>query len=270
MLCLAYGVFHCFVTFDCLLWAVAVVLYTDCTSFPHRCSPTGSVLSFSHNSTFLSLAVRACMYARLVSLDFSTLGLFPVAVAENSIRNASVGGVAASKTLFFACTYTHLLHAHFTAHIRTPSCVCTYTCGSSAWKGSLHVRHISPSRLLPSHVSSILAVPWRSLRDHSRLRPHRRSRPHVLSVLTRLKSAGHAPLRTCIAKFGYPTKSDAQKVRQEYFRGWWHDAHQRSGPEYLRLLENHEREHKPIRCSHSVWILCFARFSLVMQSGNRC
>ena len=105
--------FIVFVTFDCLLWAVAVVLYTDCTSFPHRCSPTGSVLSFSHNSTFLSLAVRACMYARLVSLDFSTLGLFPVAVAENSIRTASVGGVAASKTLFFACTYTHLLHAHF-------------------------------------------------------------------------------------------------------------------------------------------------------------
>ena len=62
----------------------------------------------------------------------------------------------------------------------------------------------------------------------------------------------------------------SQKVRQEYFREWWHDAHQRSGPEYLRLLENHEREHKPIRCSHSVWILCFARFSLVMQSENRC
>ena len=75
--------------------------------------------------------------------------------------------------------------------------------------GSLHVCHISPSRLLPSHVSFILAVPWRSLRDHSRLRPHRRSRPHVLAVLTRPKSAGHAPLRTCIAKFGYLTKSDA-------------------------------------------------------------
>ena len=98
---------------------------------------------------------------------------------------------------------------NFSAHIRTSSCVCTYTHGSSAWKGSLHVRHISPSRLLPSQVSFILAVPWRSLRDHSRLRPHRRSRPHVLAVLTRPKSAGHAPLRTCIAKFGYLTKSDA-------------------------------------------------------------
>ena len=65
---------------------------------------------------------------------------------------------------------------------------------------------ISPS---PFHVSSILAVPWRSPRDHSRLRPHWRSRPHVLAVHTCPESAGHAPLHTSIAKFGYLTKSDA-------------------------------------------------------------
>ena len=35
----------------------------------------------------------------------------------------------------------------------------------------------------------------------------------------------------------------AQGVRQDHFRGWWHDAHQRSEPQFLRLLENHEREH---------------------------
>ena len=41
------------------------------------------------------------------------------------------------------CTYTHLVHALFllhslSAHIRTSSCVCTYTHGSSVWKGLLH------------------------------------------------------------------------------------------------------------------------------------
>ena len=56
---------------------------------------------------------------------------------------------------------------------------------------------------------SILAVPWRSLRDHSRLRLHWLRHPHDLAVLSRPKSAGHAPLRTCIAKFGYLTRSDA-------------------------------------------------------------
>ena len=31
------------------------------------------------------------------------------------------------------------------------------------------------------------------------------------------------------------------------------------------LSKTHEREHWPIRCSHSVWILCFARFSFVIM-----
>ena len=67
----------------------------------------------------------------------------------------------------------------------------------------------SLSLLLPSHVSPTLAVPARSHRDHSRRRPHRRSRPHVLAAVPRPESAGHGPLRTCIAKFGYLAKSDA-------------------------------------------------------------
>ena len=62
--------------------------------------------------------------------------------------------------------------------------------------------HISPSRLLQSHVSPILAVPWRSLRDHSWL-----WRPNVLAVLTCLESAGHAHFRTSSEKFGYLAKS---------------------------------------------------------------
>ena len=69
-------------------------------------------------------------------------------------------------------------------------------------QGSLHMRHMSPSRFLQSHVSPILAVPWRSLRDHSWL-----WRPHVLAVLTCPASARHAHLRTSSEKFGYLAKS---------------------------------------------------------------
>ena len=69
---------------------------------------------------------------------------------------------------------------------------------------------ISPSRLLPSHVSPVFfAVPARSLRDHSWLRLHWRPHLHDLAVFSRPKSAGHAPLRICIAKFGYLARSDA-------------------------------------------------------------
>ena len=59
------------------------------------------------------------------------------------------------------------------------------------------------------------------------------------------------------------------KLRLCDFRGWWHDAHQRSGPQHLRLLKHHAREHWTIRCSHSVWILCFARFSWWFCSSYR-
>ena len=61
----------------------------------------------------------------------------------------------------------------------------------------------------PSLVSWFtLAVLARSLRDDSRLRLHWRSHPHDLAVLSRPKSAGHAPRRICIAKFGYLARSD--------------------------------------------------------------
>ena len=73
----------------------------------------------------------------------------------------------------------------------------------------LRSRLLGRSRLLPSHVSPVFDIPARSLRDHSRQRLHWRSRPHVLAEPSRPKSAGHAPLRTCIAKFGYLARSDA-------------------------------------------------------------
>ena len=114
------------------------------------------------------------------------------------------------------CTYTHLLHAHFfcaqRAHsvLRTSSCVSHTRKAQVSWKRCLsHECHFSPSRLLPSHVSPTLAVSARSLRDHSRQRLHWRSRPRVLAELSRPESEGHAQLRTCIAKLGYLTKSDA-------------------------------------------------------------
>ena len=101
------------------------------------------------------------------------------------------------------------------------------------------------------------------------LRPHWRSRPHVLAELSRPESAGHAPLRTCIAKFGHLAKSEANTgcVPNEFDKiTSVDDTMLINDPNhsFLRCLENHEREHWTIRCSHSVWVLCFARFSLVI------
>ena len=73
----------------------------------------------------------------------------------------------------------------------------------------------------------------------------------------------------------------AQRVRQDHFCRWWHDAHQRSELRlHLWLLENHTREHWTVGCSLNVWSLCFARFSWWVfssgrkqrqhASGNRC
>ena len=64
---------------------------------------------------------------------------------------------------------------------------------------------VSLSRLLPSHVSPVSAVPLRPLQHPLSV--------HNLAVLHRLKSAGHAPLRTWIEKFGYLAKSDANTLR---------------------------------------------------------
>ena len=61
-----------------------------------------------------------------------------------------------------------------------------------------------------------------------------------------------------------PHRFLAQGVRWENFRGRWHDAHQRSRPQYLRLLENHTREHRTMRSSHSVWSLCFETLLMVI------
>ena len=114
------------------------------------------------------------------------------------------------------CTHTHLSRAHFfcaePTHcvLRTSSCVSHTRMAQVSVKRCLHMCHTSPSRLLSSDDSPIfLAVPARSLRDQSRLRLHWLWQPHDLAVLSRPESAGRAPLRTCIAKFGWLARSDA-------------------------------------------------------------
>ena len=93
--------------------------------------------------------------------------------------------------------------------LRTSSCV-SHTGWLKVLKRCLSREcHTSPSRLLASHVSPISLFLARSLRDHSRLRLHRRSHPLDLAVYSRPLSAGHAPLRTCIATFGYLAKPGA-------------------------------------------------------------
>ena len=136
-------------------------------------------------------------------------------------------------------THKFLLHS-LSAHIRTSSCVCTHTHGSSAWKGS--IAHVWFTCLPP-------AVPARSLRDRSRLRLHWRPLPLDLAVLSRPKSAGHAPLRTCIAKFGYLAESDANTGYEpkEFDKisavDDGEDAHQLSEPQFSDFSKNtHENK----------------------------
>ena len=105
------------------------------------------------------------------------------------------------------CAYTHLLHTHFfccTVCLRTSAHLhaCEHTRMAQVHEKGVRCMCacLSLSRLLPSHVSPVSAVPVHPLRLlHS---------VHNLAVLSP-KSAGHAPLRTCIEKFGYLTKSHA-------------------------------------------------------------
>ena len=113
------------------------------------------------------------------------------------------------------CAHSLVARACFCAQrahcvLRTSSRVSHTRIAQVSWKRCLlHMCHFSPSRILLSHDSLNLVVPWRSLRDHSRLRRHQVSHRHDLAVLSRPKSGGHAPLRICIAKFGYLAKSHA-------------------------------------------------------------
>ena len=103
------------------------------------------------------------------------------------------------------CTYTHLLHAQFSAY---SACTvkfahfhaCAHTrLAQVSVKRCLHMCLFSPSRFLHTHGSPVFAVPARSLRRHVLVR--------VLAELSRPKSAGQAHLRTSTEEFGYLAKS---------------------------------------------------------------
>ena len=151
-------------------------------------------------------------------------------------------------------THTHLLYGNFCAALTLRvNFAHSHACHTHAWLKDVRSAHVVislSSHLLPSHVSPILApaVPWRSLREHSRPRPHRLWRPRFPAELSRPESAGqaHSARGRAVWLSGQVRAQQrlwAQKVRQEYFRRWWRNAHQRSGPQFLWLLENHEREH---------------------------
>ena len=193
---------------------------------------------------------------------YSTVGIFdPASTVERHLVSKVYIHSPVARTFF--CTWR--VHSHMC----TSSCVCAYTHGSSHVKKRclLHVCHVAPSRLIPSHVSPVIAVPARSLRHHVPV--------HHLDEFSRPKSAGDAQLRTCTEKFGHLAKSDAnqhmlwaQACRQDHFCGQWHNAHWRSRPQHLWPLENYRREQRTIRCSYKVWNLCFARFSWCFCSSS--
>ena len=135
---------------------------------------------------------------------FSTLFLKRISYTCNSnhrVYDGSVHTLTCCTHIFLRTGRTLRTSAHF-------SCV-SHTHGSSSWKKCVsHECLCSLSRLLPSHVSPVCAVlvrlPWHHL---SVL---------FLAVRSRPESAGHAPLRTCIAIFGYLAKSDAHTQKHDF------------------------------------------------------
>ena len=103
-----------------------------------------------------------------------------------------------------------------------------YTHGSSVRRMRMSSLFDLVFSLLMFHPSPS-AVPWRSLRDDSRLRPHRRTRPHHPAELSRPKSAGqaHSARGWAVWLPGQVHSSHilwAQGVGQDCFRGRWHDT----------------------------------------------
>ena len=188
-------------------------------------------------------------------------------VATTVCKTVRVLHSLVARTLF-CCTVCPRTSAHLHACART-------RVAQVFVKRCLHMCRFSASRFLPSHVSLILAVPARSFRDHSRLRLHWRSRPHVLAVLTCPNSAGHAQLRTCIAKFGYLAKSDANTGCEpnefDKITSVDSDTMLIDDPDLNEISDfsKNTREQRTIRCSHNVGILCFARFSWWFCSSDR-
>ena len=168
-------------------------------------------------------------------------------------------------THLHACTFTH------------GSSVCKKVCCMRMWLISISP---SPFSCFTLHPCSSLTVTSRPLSRLWRPRLPCRTVPDP-------KKRGSSALPHERRGVWLPGRSHAvhrlwaQRVRQDHFCGQWHDAHWRSRPQWnLWLLEKHTREHRTVRCSQSVWSLCFARFSWWFcsserkqrkhASGNRC
>ena len=125
-----------------------------------------------------------------------------------------------------------------------------YTHGSRCLRCA---RHISPSHLLPSHVSStVFAVPARSLR-------------HLVPVCTfprrtvpDPKSAGQAHFRTSGEEFCYladPTHSTGYEPKEFDRLVLQTETRLYNDPNYDNISDfskKHTREHWTVRCSHNV------------------
>ena len=110
------------------------------------------------------------------------------------------------------CTHTHLSHAHYSAHnALTTYFAHLHACHIDVWL-KCHEKSVCCTCVIPLHLALSTLMFHQSLlfldghSETTRQRLHWRPHPHDLAVLSRPASAGHAPLRICITKFGFLTK----------------------------------------------------------------
>ena len=150
------------------------------------------------------------------------------------------------------CTHTHLSHAHVSAHSAlTAYFAHLHACHIRAWlKGVEKVfAHVS-SLFMSLSPFSWFTYPCCSLTVTSRPLPTTTSLTPTSTSSCRTFPSWKR--RTCATphlhrelwlpgQIRCKHRLRAQEVRQDHFRGWWQDVHQRSEPQFLWLLENHTR-----------------------------
>ena len=155
------------------------------------------------------------------------------------------------------CAHTHLSHAHFSVTqfvcvLRTSSCVCTQTHGSRLkWHEKGVCTCVFDLSISPSPLWWFTRLPRCFLDGHFETYPDFTDDPihMIFSYFLVLKSAGHAPLRTCIEMFGYLAWTDANTSYEpkeiDKITSVDNNTMLINDPNhnFLRLLGNHEREH---------------------------
>ena len=178
------------------------------------------------------------------------------------------------------CTYTHLLHAHFSAHGACTVTFAYFSCVSHTRmaQAQVVVKKVFVARvsylsilLSPSHVSPILAVHWRSLRDHSWLDV--RTFLPCLLVLEAQGMRTSARAARSLAIWPSPPSTQVMSPRSSTKSLLWTVTRCslaiQTSMKSLTPRKTHTREHWTVRCSHNVWTLRFARFSRWFCSSNR-